>query len=77
MLEWCIMALLCLQGKLTEALEAMLVLEKSARQGEDITATKATCSAILEICFEAKKWGLLEENILLLSKRRSQLKQVR
>jgi 26S proteasome regulatory subunit N5 len=61
---------------LTEALEGLLVLEKAARQGEDITAAKATCSAILEVCFEAKKWNLLEENIMLLSKRRSQLKQV-
>jgi hypothetical protein len=65
------------QGKLNESVEALLNLEKMARQGEDITATKATCSAILEVCFEAKQWKLLEENILLLSKRRSQLKQVR
>lgn len=65
------------QGKVAEAVEGLLNLEKAARQGEDITATKATCSAVLEVCFEAKQWKLLEENVMLLSKRRSQLKQVR
>jgi 26S proteasome regulatory subunit N5 len=63
------------QGKLTEAVEALLNLEKMSRLAEDITATKACCTAILLACQEAGDWKLLEENILLLSKRRSQLKQ--
>lgn len=65
-----------MQGKLHEALEGLLNLEKMSRLAEDITATKACCSAVLLICFEAKDWKLLEEQIMLLSKRRSQLKQV-
>lgn len=64
------------QGKLHEAVDSMLNLEKSSRLAEDITATKACCSAILSTCFEANDWKLLEEQITLLSKRRSQLKQV-
>lgn len=64
------------QGDLTAALECMLTLEKQHRLGEDITATKLCCTAILDALFEAKEWKLLNEHILLLAKRRSQLKQV-
>lgn len=63
------------QGKLHEAIEGLLNLEKSARLAEDITATKACCSEILTVCYNAKDWKMLEEQIMLLSKRRSQLKQ--
>ncbi|KAJ8888513.1 hypothetical protein PR048_008004 [Dryococelus australis] len=31
--------------------------------------------AIVQICFEAKNWNALNEHILMLSRRRSQLKQ--
>lgn len=64
------------QGKLHEALEGLLNLEKMSRLAEDITAAKASCSAVLEVCYQAKQWKLLEEQIMLLAKRRSQLKQV-
>lgn len=64
------------QGQLTQCLEGLLNLEKTARVAEDVTASKAACSAILEVCFKAKDWKLLEEHIVLLSKRRGQLKQV-
>jgi len=63
------------KGKLHEAVEGLLNLEKMARVAEDITATKACCSAVLAVCFNAKDFKLLEEQIMLLSKRRSQLKQ--
>ncbi len=65
-----------LQGDLTAALECLLSLEKQHRLGEDITATKLCCTAILDALYEAKEWKLLNEHILLLAKRRSQLKQV-
>jgi 26S proteasome regulatory subunit N5 len=64
------------QGKLTQCLEALLNLEKTARLAEDVTACKASCSAILEVCHKAKDWKQLEEQIVLLAKRRGQLKQV-
>ena len=65
-----------MQGNLTECLETLLSLEKQHRLGEDITATKICCNAIIETLYLAKEWKLLNEHILLLAKRRSQLKQV-
>jgi 26S proteasome regulatory subunit N5 len=44
---------------------------------EDVTASKAACAAIIDVCYVSKDWKLLEEHIVLLSKRRGQLKQVR
>ncbi len=64
------------QGQLSQAVEGLLNLEKSSRLAEDITATKACCAAILVVCYEARDWRALEENVMLLTKRRSQLKQV-
>ncbi len=51
-------------------------MEKQHRLAEDITATKKCCTAILDVLYQAKEWKLLNEHILLLAKRRSQLKQV-
>ena len=65
-----------MQGNLTACLETLLSLEKQHRLGEDVTATKICCNAIVETLFLAKEWKLLNEHILLLAKRRSQLKQV-
>lgn len=61
---------------MSQAVEGLLNLEKSSRLAEDITATKACCSAVLDVCSEAKNWRALEENVLLITKRRGQLKQV-
>lgn len=66
-----------LQGKHTEAVENLLTLEKQSRLSEDITSTKMCCKAILDVLYNAKDWQQLNEHILLLAKRRSQLKQVR
>ena len=65
------------QGNFNGALENLLNLEKQQRLAEDITATKMACTAILDLVYEAKDWRLLNEQIVLLAKRRSQLKQVR
>ncbi len=70
------MLLTMLQGNLQAALDGLLNLEKTARLAEDVTASKASCSAVLEVCYDARDWKLLEENIVLLAKRRGQLKQV-
>lgn len=64
------------QGKLHEAIEGLLNLEKAARQAEDIAALRAACGAVVSACYDAKDWKLLEENVVLLSKRRGQLRQV-
>lgn len=63
------------KGKYSEAVESLLSLEKQSRLAEDITSTKMCCKAILEVLFNAGDWQQLNENILLLAKRRSQLKQ--
>ena len=64
------------QGKYSEAVESLLTLEKQSRLSEDITSTKMCCKAILEVLYNAEDWQQLNEHILLLAKRRSQLKQV-
>ncbi|GLC75741.1 hypothetical protein PLESTF_001680400 [Pleodorina starrii] len=66
---------LATKGQMSQAIEGLLNLEKSSRLAEDVTATKACCSAILDVCYAARDWRALEENVLLLTKRRSQLKQ--
>lgn len=44
-------------------------------QGADMISTGRVLVAIVQICYEAKNWGALNEHITLLAKRRSQLKQ--
>lgn len=96
------------EGKLHDALDQLLALEKLTRtvrsnpnifcflkfrfvivlftfvqkfyifqclQSADMVSTSRILVAICEICLEAKNWTALNEHIVLLSKRRSQLKQ--
>mmetsp|Transcript_35851 Transcript_35851/g.101471 ORF Transcript_35851/g.101471 Transcript_35851/m.101471 type:complete len:489 (-) Transcript_35851:103-1569(-) len=67
---------LAAQGSVSDALEGLLNLEKVQRLTENSRSTKLCCKAILEICFDAKDWKLLNEHVVLLAKRRAQLKQV-
>lgn len=62
-------------GKLHDALDNLLSLEKQTRTGADMISTGRVLVAIVQICFEAKNWSMLNEHISLLTKRRSQLKQ--
>lgn len=41
-----------------------------------MVSTSRILVAIVQLCYEAKDFDVLNENIMLLSKRRSQLKQV-
>ncbi|CAD7697337.1 unnamed protein product [Ostreobium quekettii] len=66
---------LALEGRVQEALEGLLNLEKQKRLAEDVASTTACCSAVLDVCFQGRDWKLLNEQIVLLSKRRGQLKQ--
>lgn len=63
------------EGKLHDALDQLLALEKLTRTVADMASTSRLLTAIVEICLEAKNWSALNEHIILLSKRRSQLKQ--
>jgi len=60
---------------LDEALEKLLALEKQQRLAADMVATKKVCIGIVQVCFFAGNYKLLNEHIVLLSKRRSQMKQ--
>uniref|UniRef100_A0A6M2DFN9 Putative 26s proteasome regulatory complex subunit n=1 Tax=Xenopsylla cheopis TaxID=163159 RepID=A0A6M2DFN9_XENCH len=66
---------LAASGKIHESLENLLALEKQTRTGADMISTGRVLVAIVQICFKAKKWELLNEHVTLLAKRRSQLKQ--
>ncbi|XP_076333341.1 regulatory particle non-ATPase 5 [Tachypleus tridentatus] len=63
------------EGKLSEALDILLTLEKQTRTGADTHSTSKVLVAIVRLCFEAKDYKVLNENIVLLTKRRSQIKQ--
>ncbi len=62
-------------SRLEEALELLSGLEKQTRSGGDALSTGKILVAIVQLCFEAKQWTLLNEHIITLSKKRSQLKQ--
>jgi len=64
------------EGKLSEAIENLLALEKQTRQGEDYHSTTKLAKEIVRLCFEAKDWKLLNEKLHILAKRRGQLRTV-
>mmetsp|Transcript_15674 Transcript_15674/g.53497 ORF Transcript_15674/g.53497 Transcript_15674/m.53497 type:complete len:499 (+) Transcript_15674:237-1733(+) len=68
-------ALAAQPGKLGAALDALLVLEKQQRLKADIIGTKMLLIAVARCCFAARDWAALNEHLVLLSKRRAQLKQ--
>lgn len=43
-------------------------------QGADAHSTSRVLVAVVEICFEAGEWNLLNETIVTLTKKRSQIK---
>ena len=64
------------ERNLEEAIEQLLNVEKQMRLAGDVAGTKKAATDILQLCFEAKAWRTLNDQIMLLSKRRGQLKQV-
>lgn len=61
-------------GKFNEAIEILLALEKRTRQAGDEPATSRVLVAIVQICFDNKEYSALKTNLMLLSKRRAQIK---
>lgn len=57
------------------AIEKLTVLEKQTRQSSDLASTSRVLIAIVTLCKDAGDWSLLNEQILLLSKKHGQLKQ--
>lgn len=65
---------LAAQGQLQAGLDLLLSLEKQTRTGADMHSTAKILVAIVQMCHEAQQWDLLNEHLILLSKKRSQLK---
>lgn len=64
-----------LEGKLDLVIEGLLNSEKQMRLAADIAGTRKVVIAIVQLCRETRSWKKLNDQILLLSKRRAQLKQ--
>ncbi|KAJ7513430.1 hypothetical protein O6H91_17G085100 [Diphasiastrum complanatum] len=64
-----------LEGNLNAALEVLLNLEKQMRLAADVSGTRKVVVAIIQLCFDSNAWKALNDQIVLLSKRRAQLKQ--
>ena len=47
----------------------------SSFQGADLQSTSRLLIGIIKMCFEQREWELLNGHILILTKRRNQLKQ--
>ncbi|MCJ1300817.1 hypothetical protein MMC08_003616 [Hypocenomyce scalaris] len=57
------------------ALDKLLGLEKQTRQASDLASTSRLLVAVVTICKDSGDWSLLNEQVLLLSKKHGQLKQ--
>jgi len=69
-------------GRLEEAIEDILTLEKKTRTACDGISTSKLVRAVCKLCYEANEakgennmWGKLREHIVVLSKKRGQLKR--
>ncbi|KAI2474492.1 26S proteasome non-ATPase regulatory protein [Pyrenophora tritici-repentis] len=56
-------------------IDKLLTLEKQTRQASDLASTSRVIIAIVTIAKNAKDWNLMNEQVLLLSKKHGQLKQ--
>ncbi|KYR01580.1 26S proteasome non-ATPase regulatory subunit 12 [Tieghemostelium lacteum] len=63
-------------GQLLQAIENLLVAEKQCRQAEDSPSTSRIAVEIVRLCYQDQKYELLNEKLVLLSKRRGQLRAV-
>ncbi|KAJ1488390.1 hypothetical protein T484DRAFT_2019564 [Baffinella frigidus] len=64
------------EGKKAEAVENLLAVEKTTRMAGDAFATGKVAVEIVKIFYETKDWEGINSHIVLISKRRQQLKQV-
>ncbi|GFQ02660.1 26S proteasome non-ATPase regulatory subunit 12 homolog a [Phtheirospermum japonicum] len=62
-------------ANLEPQIEALLNVEKQMRQAGDVAGTRKAVTDILQLCFDAGAWKTLNDQIVLISKRRGQLKQ--
>ena len=63
------------ENKLDQAVEQVLLpFEKLTRLAGDMATTGKVLCAIVEMCFKAQRWQYLNDNMILLSKKRSLIK---
>nr|XP_007159793.1 hypothetical protein PHAVU_002G267700g [Phaseolus vulgaris]ESW31787.1 hypothetical protein PHAVU_002G267700g [Phaseolus vulgaris] len=62
-------------ANLDAAIEQLLNVEKQMRLAGDVAGTRKAATDILQLCFDARAWKTLNDQIVVLSKRRGQLKQ--
>jgi len=63
-------------GGIAKATEGLLAIEKRGRLAEDPISTKLACCSLLDILYKQKNYKDVQEKLVLLTKRRGQLKEV-
>ncbi|CAI0650817.1 26S proteasome non-ATPase regulatory subunit 12 [Colletotrichum fructicola] len=63
------------KSDISAAIEKLSVLEKQTRQSSDLASTSRILIAIVTIAKDAGDWSLMNEQVLVLSKKHGQLKQ--
>ncbi|MCP9263665.1 26S proteasome non-ATPase regulatory subunit 12 [Dirofilaria immitis] len=62
-------------GNVPAALDSLSSLEKSTRLGSDMKSNTRIVQHMVKLCFDGNDWTLLNDTILMLSKKRSIIKQ--
>jgi len=62
-------------GRLEEAIEDILTLEKRTRTSCDAVSTSKLLCAVIKLYYEKNEWGKLREHIVMMTKKRGQLKR--
>eukprot|EP00742_Colponemidia_sp_Colp-10_P000919 GILJ01000997.1.p1 GENE.GILJ01000997.1~~GILJ01000997.1.p1 ORF type:complete len:475 (-),score=76.98 GILJ01000997.1:155-1510(-) len=62
-------------GRLQEAIDLCMGLEKQTRQAGDSQSTSELVGTVAQMCFDAQDWTRLNENIVLITKKRGQSKR--
>ncbi|VBB26622.1 unnamed protein product [Acanthocheilonema viteae] len=62
-------------GNLPAALDSLSSLEKSTRLGSDMKSNTRIVQHMVKLCFDGGDWTLLNDTVLMLSKKRSIIKQ--
>jgi len=61
-------------GAVQEAIDALMGIEKQARAATDVKSTARILVACINYCFNAQNWALLNDHVVLMTKKRGQLK---
>ncbi len=72
----CFCILVPQERRLDAAIEELLKLENQMRCAADVSRTRRVVVAIVQLCYEARAWKTLNDQIRLLSRRQPQLQQV-